>query len=1199
MQEDAKSSNLSEATIPGVQSCEVVLDAREENKNALKNHTPLIQEGKKIFVKKYPLLKPNPLYPHKKALLEYEWRDITPQSIIIRQEFKGCHYSHFKSYHDFDKYRVQAPHEEFFHEVIFGSKPQKPYFDIDGKDLSPEDGKQLFDELITGIIKTHDKITLQDIIAFNSHRPEKISYHVVVDKWLVANNEQNEAFFQLVKLHVNPRFYKYFDKLYKSTQNFRVYNSMKPENMIRKQRDPACKWVPDYSDGHTNERLVLGASLVSNASYGTFLPTYAVEEKKKSEVGPIDQDVDVIIKMCEKYYTDEGKAFPFEFVETVANLIILQKKESWECLKCNRTHDSVSPFISIMGHNKDIYFHCRRQGASIHIGKLYNNPVKVSRDYMPKQLYESITQAVPGKRVVINRYTERYVKSLSDDYVFQIIKSATKTGKTTSLIEFLRRHPELRFVSLSPRISYALSMTETYIEGGLQCDCYLDKVNHTNKNLVISAESLYNLHEVYDVVIIDEVSSFLSQMNSGFHKDKLQDNIKTLDEILRNAKYVICMDATITQGTFKLLENIRKEEKIHYHINDFKNSVGLTVYDHVENYVMFGLIRDHIIAGKNIQIVLGAESTGIYYIEPLLKSLGLIEGEGGYIFHHSKGSDYRHVLHQVKLQWVKYRVVIYTSTVGPGIDFPIPHFHVRFSFYNSMTTTASQFGQMRMRVRNLIDNVEFTSFKLRCEKKLASYVTHDAIRHKYDKFLNASSAAARKVLKGYERCKIRYRCHNSNRLIWKYEDNMWTWNAIEDERQVNISKCWLYPIVVRDYKASGATFKQLDKEFLDRYEKEAETWKVWMEDMRDQSKRDLIQKYEYVDVEEHNEKDLNMKVKEGNATEMEKITAKKIKIVKKLVNGVHVSGEQCILYNNHYKQLDNGKMCVEYSFLAILANDIYFTCFSNIPRLQLLQFIAIGKLCQKLSIPNQTCVRNPIDRETIELNLGWFCKMHSCPDPEESSISYKDLFSLRSDPLKNYRGVTTMISSIFTAWCRSKLSKQEIYDIKGTKYKIHRLEESVEGFDELFNLLAPKKKYGVEDIITLEDAPCLPETITVMDIKDGDIVAIQVPRPESLLDQVNSMNNSRADMLERKNDVIDPPQNHTLRYRRYEGILKFSDYKKAKLLVVKNGKYELNEAGIQAKKDNDILTQNLLNERIIFKYDNPGDPLNHGLYYSH
>lgn len=54
-------------------------------------------------------------------------------------------------------------------------------------------------------------------------------------------------------------------------------------------------------------------------------------------------------------------------------------------------------------------------------------------------------------------------------------------------------------------------------------------------------------------------------------------------------------------------------------------------------------------------------------------------------------------------EWVKYRVVFISPTVGAGIDFTVPHFHKSFGYCIHGSCSARGINQMRGRCRNVID----------------------------------------------------------------------------------------------------------------------------------------------------------------------------------------------------------------------------------------------------------------------------------------------------------------------------------------------------------------------------------------------------------------------------------------------------------------------------------------------------------------
>lgn len=1221
-QSEGKAQDSTPVTLPSdlISPVNISADPVDYVSFVLSNPQNIIRQPlKKPYVQKhksYPRLKPR-LDLKEDGLFQHEILGET-SIIIAEEERKGeFRFHHWNSAHEFNKYRMKLQ-EQFFHEVILEGRDQRPYFDIDAENMSPEEGSILLTQVVNGIIKNNPKIKFNDIMIFSSHRHNKISYHIVVDRWKFPNNAQNLAFFLLVRAEVDPKYHINMDVLYKSKQNLRVYGSMKPDVRVKKIRDPQCQWVWLEGDLEPiNENMIMGGSLVSNASAGQWMPHYYVEPKEIKGTPIAEGEIDLIIEIARAWFKKENVKFCYDFVCSQGAFIELRRHDgvSSHCLLCNRTHDRMSPYIMTQGENKDIYFNCRRiLKKYLHLGRLYNKLIKCDTEYMPKCLYESVTQAFPEeKKVTTFKYDEKYCRPLNDDHKIQVIKSPTGTGKSKQMNDFLNRHVDLSFISLTARITFAIAINASYRKAALNCICYLDKVDLRDKNVVISAESLHNVKDVFDIVIIDEITSFLSQMNSKFHKNKLHENITTLELILKNAQYIICMDADISQSTFKLLEHVLPQEPIYYQINIFKNSQDLTVYKDVEMELMLEIISKYIQDGKNIQIVLGAESTGIYYIEPLLKQLGLIEGQlgeiggkgGGYIFHHSKGTDYRSILNNVEDSWPRLRVVVYTSIVGAGIDCSTFHFHARFSFVNSMTTTVTQFNQMRSRVRHMIDHIEYMSFKIRAERLLT---THDAIQQRYEDNLNSSSKTASFVLQGYEKFKIRLRGYNSKSIIWKYEDIMWVWNAINDQKNINISKCWMYPFMLRTLRDAGVTIKDL--QYKQPHELKA-FWKKWAVDQRTQVKADLIRTYDYIDVELEDENDILKKIQEGNATAINKLAANKIRIVRKLINGISVSGEECVLYNDHSYQFNKAQMELEYSYMAMLVNDITMSQFTKTPNPELEKYMYVRWICKKLKVGSTLDRNTEIVSDTIRNKLKFYTKIHP---------RCKKIFGLQSNltldkkgiPELKLRGAVIMISTIFTGWSCSKLqpNKDKEWTKNSVPHYIYNLVETAPGFNKLYDRLKPKKKYGIDDIISIEEVKELPETIPVLGFKNGELVTIHRIKEESLVDQVESMvYGNKPQMTERKNDPIDMTshpdylkvklsENDIRKYYKYEGFMTAQDYKNNEMLIFDpfTGTNQLNERGLEAKRKEDIIIQQKIDQGLLFRYNDPEDSTYDGVY---
>ena len=296
-----------------------------------------------------------------KYLLQYE--KVSSSSLIICQETETRKFCKFKTYFDFYKYISTNVNINYhcFYEVIFGHLPQKIYFDIDIPILEEEitylESKNILLELITCIKNEIPCILDSDIMIFNSHGPNKYSYHIVVDNWCFLDNKLNKLFYKIIMEKYPQKYHKFIDdSMYKSIQQFRIYNSHKWNTSRTKYLDVNSKWILDtsiYSDENLKELYILGSSLISNISNCKILPFYKEKIENIINYEILDVNIDKIINKCKTMMN-----FPFNFVKTENNLIILERMEKSYCKACDRIHDNIDPYLIVIDNT--VYLNCRR-----------------------------------------------------------------------------------------------------------------------------------------------------------------------------------------------------------------------------------------------------------------------------------------------------------------------------------------------------------------------------------------------------------------------------------------------------------------------------------------------------------------------------------------------------------------------------------------------------------------------------------------------------------------------------------------------------------------------------------------------------------------------------------------------------------------------------------------------------------------------
>jgi hypothetical protein len=289
------------------------------------------------------------------------------KKIAIRDEFNGK-YLVFDSRADFLKWSESIPeHMRCFHEVIFGTLPQKLKFDIDAPmsklialpdKLFNEGRSELDDDELKELLGIEDVEESQDQIAerrmdfimeklidaifdelsivygiynvcpmksdlaiTDSSGPTpsgwKFSYHIVIVPYIVADNNEAKEFSAGVIERMNSLFRVFIDpSVNKSTQNFRIVNSTKPNaNRYKRITDKYGTALYNPED------------LFITAPYDAYVLPRAYTEKTESDKIQITifNSEEPIIKQALELANKEGVTIGHTFTEARGTLICFKK----------------------------------------------------------------------------------------------------------------------------------------------------------------------------------------------------------------------------------------------------------------------------------------------------------------------------------------------------------------------------------------------------------------------------------------------------------------------------------------------------------------------------------------------------------------------------------------------------------------------------------------------------------------------------------------------------------------------------------------------------------------------------------------------------------------------------------------------------------------------------------------------------------
>jgi len=284
------------------------------------------------------------------------------------------------------------------------------------------------------------------------------------------------------------------------------------------------------------------------------------------------------------------------------------------------------------------------------------------------------------------------------------VKAPMKMGKTKMLREFIKDHfsnPDCVIRILTFRRTFASHMHQRFSDLGFTIyDATVGKI--TDKRLIIQLESLHRL-EIHhtDLVVLDESELIIEQINSNLYHSFTR-SFAALDYLIKQSKHLICMDAYMSDRTYRVLDTMRKfyKDDMLFHVNTFKRDLG-------DKYIMAKNIGDwlqylmsSINDGDNVAIMTNSLEECKTVEQHIRNSVNFPINIGVYSSETSKSVKNK-AFNDVDNIWSKHNVLILTPTVSAGVSFEVEHFDKVFGFFIDTSCPVESCIQMLGRVRNV------------------------------------------------------------------------------------------------------------------------------------------------------------------------------------------------------------------------------------------------------------------------------------------------------------------------------------------------------------------------------------------------------------------------------------------------------------------------------------------------------------------
>ena len=305
----------------------------------------------------------------------------------------------------------------------------------------------------------------------------------------------------------------------------------------------------------------------------------------------------------------------------------------------------------------------------------------------------------------------KYVQDLEFDGRVLCINSAMGSGKTSAICRYIKEHNPKRVIVLSPRISYAKSITNEYnekIKGEDQLEfiCYKHmKKEHieTCDRIVISMESLHKLDFDYckanpfDLIVVDEcqanLTSHTCRETNGKHFDN---NSNTFYSLLRHGKNILFCDAFINAKTIEFLTYFQLPTLLLNYKTPMEQRDAVVVQTEKKDYdALLPYIAEELKLDRKIYLCMSSATRAAEWELVLKKKF---PNKKIKLYSRGEGKE----IEDVRKTWSELDLVMTTTTITVGINFDLSHFDKCYmSFSSRAKNSVVDLFQCHYRVRHL------------------------------------------------------------------------------------------------------------------------------------------------------------------------------------------------------------------------------------------------------------------------------------------------------------------------------------------------------------------------------------------------------------------------------------------------------------------------------------------------------------------
>lgn len=571
---------------------------------------------------------------------------------------------------------------------IITNYPHKVYFDIDKKN----DGCIPTEYLVSVKNIILDLFPNADMGISGSIKKDKISYHIILNNYMILNKDQTFIIKELVK-YIASNIDSAFDwKVYTTNRNMKCINQSKADGRIQeiielddfKKHLITC-WFHDYLPLPTFNQTITEAIHIEKSK----LPFNVASLPKLLLKVPKNINIDNPLEILQ--ILPINSTFDFAYSHLIArfcyyNNISFDIYLSWLCNKKPITKNE-------QGQKQwdDLAKYPPVSITKIKAVLNYFYPT-INRDRSYKDFTETFNLPFITEIETINQLCFKRQEK------YAIFNTGMGSGKTAQTIDYLNNKND--YMWICPNKALASNTLNRINENGSQCAHYLDFSTESKKNgilneqnkLIIVLNSLHYVVKKFNIIVIDEIETLLDKFLGDFmeQEEQLKQSIWTnFINLIRTADKVILLDAFITTKTLNFIKNIegdqydsiavftRSNEPITRTIT-YMNNFQLTLYDIIQK----------IKQGSKIFIFYPyKKSSGSHQsMECIYNTIQTETGKRGIYYNADIDDKIKAELKNVNKAWNHQHFVITNNIITCGVNYERLDFDYKYLFVASFNT---------------------------------------------------------------------------------------------------------------------------------------------------------------------------------------------------------------------------------------------------------------------------------------------------------------------------------------------------------------------------------------------------------------------------------------------------------------------------------------------------------------------------------